>query len=79
MLISKISKTNEIISADLQEASLLYGSSTDKSRPKLFISGKILHIMKKKKSEIEKKTSPTVYEMRWAQPEDFTELKGEIS
>ena len=35
--------------------------------------------MKKKKSEIEKKTSPTVYEMRWAQPEDFTELKGEIS
>ena len=35
--------------------------------------------MKKKKSESEKKTTPTVYEMRWAQPEDFTELKGEIS
>ncbi|KAL7050484.1 hypothetical protein ACKWTF_004097 [Chironomus riparius] len=65
----------QIIATITNEASQLYGSSSDKTRPKLFISGKILHILKKKKSEIEKKTSPTVYEMRWAQPEDFTELK----
>jgi sn1-specific diacylglycerol lipase len=60
-----------------QEATLLHGSSENKSRPRLFNGGKILHIARKKKGEMEKKL-PTVYEMRWAQPEDFTEMKGEF-
>ena len=36
-----------------------------------------MHIVRRKKTELEKKTKtggPT-YEMRWATPEDFTELK----
>jgi hypothetical protein len=45
-------------------------------RPKLCISGKILHIARKK--NVDKKNTPTSYEMRWAQPEDFMELKGEF-
>jgi sn1-specific diacylglycerol lipase len=50
-----------------------------KSRPKLFIGGKVLHIVRKKKSEVDKKSAnPTCYEMRWCQAEDFLELKGII-
>lgn len=43
-------------------------------RPKLCIAGKILHIVKKK--SLDKKTTSSTYEMRWASPEDFSELKG---
>lgn len=43
-------------------------------RPKLCVAGKILHIVRKK--SLDKKSSTTSYEMRWAAPEDFVELKG---
>ncbi|KAG5678518.1 hypothetical protein PVAND_008185 [Polypedilum vanderplanki] len=66
----------QIIATISNEASLLYNNATGKFRPKLFNCGKILHIMRKKKSEIDKKSTQTsIFEMRWAQPEDFTELK----
>lgn len=45
-------------------------------RPKLCIAGKVLHIARKK--NVDKKSTPTSYEMRWAQAEDFTELKGNL-
>jgi hypothetical protein len=43
-------------------------------RPKLCIAGKILHIARKK--NLDKKSTPTTFEMRWASPEDFSDLKG---
>lgn len=43
-------------------------------RPKLCIAGKILHIVRKK--NLDNKSMPATYEMRWASPEDFSELKG---
>lgn len=53
------------------------GNASTKIRQKLFNCGKILHIVRKKKTDnTDKKSTPTSYEMRWAQPEDFTELKG---
>lgn len=45
-------------------------------RRKLYIAGRILHIVRKKKSEIEKGSiSLSPYEMRWAMPEDFNDMK----
>lgn len=43
-------------------------------RPRLCIAGKILHIVRKK--NVDKKSTPTTYEMRWATLEDFTEIKS---
>lgn len=49
------------------------------SRTRLFTAGRILHVTHRKKSKADRKAGrggPT-YEMRWAQAEDFTELKIE--
>jgi sn1-specific diacylglycerol lipase len=44
----------------------------------MFIGGKVLHIVRRKKSEVDKKNRiPSTFEMRWAQPEDLMELKSE--
>lgn len=44
-------------------------------RRKLYVGGRILHIVRKKKSEMEKGSLGSNYEMRWATPEDFLEMK----
>ncbi|EAT48404.1 AAEL000558-PA [Aedes aegypti] len=47
------------------------------AKTRLYTGGRILHIVRRKKTELEKKTNtggPT-FEMRWATAEDFTELK----
>ncbi|XP_039446380.1 diacylglycerol lipase-beta-like isoform X1 [Culex pipiens pallens] len=47
------------------------------AKTRLFTGGRILHIVRRKKTELEKKTNtggPT-FEMRWATAEDFMELK----
>uniref|UniRef100_A0A8W7P7A3 sn-1-specific diacylglycerol lipase n=1 Tax=Anopheles coluzzii TaxID=1518534 RepID=A0A8W7P7A3_ANOCL len=47
------------------------------AKTRLYTGGRILHIVRRKKTELEKKSNsggPT-YEMRWATAEDFTELK----
>lgn len=49
------------------------------SRTRLFTAGRILHITYRKKTKQERKTGtggPT-FEMKWAVPEDFTEIKVE--
>lgn len=45
------------------------------SRAKLYTGGRILHIVRRKKTELEKKTVSPTFEMRWSTPENFTELK----
>ncbi|CAO1340078.1 unnamed protein product [Diamesa serratosioi] len=49
-------------------------SITKSENTKLYTGGKILHIISRKKTELEKKNQLT-YEMKWAQAEDFCELK----
>lgn len=52
-------------------------SSRRFAKTRLFTGGRILHIIRRKKTEIEKKTKtggPT-FEMRWCQPEEFQEFK----
>lgn len=44
-------------------------------RRKLYTCGRILHIVRKKKKDMEKGSLGPNYEMRWASPEDFLELK----
>lgn len=47
------------------------------AKTRLYTGGKILHIVRRKKTELEKKTNTggCTYEMRWAVPEDFSEFK----
>lgn len=45
-----------------------------KPRRKLFIAGRILHVVRKK-TDADKKSTSSTYEMRWASPEDFVEMK----
>lgn len=52
-------------------------SSRRFAKTRLFTGGRILHIIRRKKTETEKKTKtggPT-YEMRWCSPEEFQEFK----
>ncbi|XP_055703840.1 diacylglycerol lipase-beta-like isoform X2 [Phlebotomus papatasi] len=47
------------------------------AKTRLYTGGRILHIVRRKRTELEKKSNsggPT-FEMRWATPEDFTELQ----
>ncbi|XP_059622372.1 diacylglycerol lipase-beta-like isoform X2 [Phlebotomus argentipes] len=47
------------------------------AKTRLYTGGRILHIVRRKRTELEKKSNsggPT-FEMRWATPEDFMELK----
>lgn len=47
-----------------------------KQNAKLYTGGKILHIIRKKYTKLEKKSQPKLmYELKWAQPEDFCEMK----
>uniref|UniRef100_A0A336MWK3 sn-1-specific diacylglycerol lipase n=2 Tax=Culicoides sonorensis TaxID=179676 RepID=A0A336MWK3_CULSO len=67
--ISTITNENPILSREI--------ASRRFAKTRLFIGGRILHIVRRKKTELEKKTNtggPT-FEMRWATPEDFTDLK----
>ena len=52
-------------------------SSRRFAKTRLYTGGKILHIVRRKKTELEKKTNTggCTYEMRWAVPEDFSEFK----
>lgn len=45
-----------------------------KPRRKLYIGGRLLHIVRKKIEKAEKKTHQNPFEMRWATPEDFLEM-----
>ena len=47
------------------------------AKTRLYTGGRILHIVRRKKTELEKKTKTggCTYEMRWAVPEDFSEFK----
>ena len=44
---------------------------------RLYTGGRILHIVRRKRTELEKKskTGGPTYEMRWSKPEDFTEFQ----
>lgn len=44
---------------------------------RLYTGGRILHIVRRKRTESEKKskTGGPTYEMRWSKPEDFTEFQ----
>lgn len=47
-----------------------------KQNTKLYTGGRILHIIKIKSTKLEKKSQPkSTYELKWAQPEDFCEMK----
>lgn len=47
------------------------------AKTRLYTGGRILHIVRRKKTELEKKTKTggCTYEMRWAVPDDFSEFK----
>ncbi|CRL00123.1 CLUMA_CG013403, isoform A [Clunio marinus] len=49
--------------------------TVQKPRQKLYIAGRILHIVRKKKEHLDRKSKQNAYEMKWAEPEDFHEMK----
>lgn len=69
LLLQESEATPQIISHDFTERRF--------SKTRLYTGGRILHIVRRKKTELEKKsnTGGPTYEMRWATAEDFTELK----
>lgn len=46
-----------------------------KQKTKLYTGGRILHIIRKKKEKKKKSQPKFIYELKWAQPEDFCEIK----